>query len=195
MDRITRTLFTTLALAMLLVACSAGAAAPSVASLDDPADGASPSPSASIDPEQARLDFARCMREHGIDMPDPGSGPARRGMTRLGTSDAEKMQAAMEACREQFEGVMGEGPQELTQEQRDAMLAFAQCMREHGIDMPDPNTSGGGLGIQIAPGSGTARIDPESSEFQEAQEACDDLLGDFGPGGGLRIERGTDVAP
>src|SRR5438477_10993926 len=26
---------------------------------------------ASKDPEQAMLDFARCMRDHGIDMPDP----------------------------------------------------------------------------------------------------------------------------
>src|SRR4051812_45316762 len=26
----------------------------------------------------------------------------------------------------------------------DAALAFARCMREHGVDMPDPDTSGGG---------------------------------------------------
>ncbi len=26
------------------------------------------------------------------------------------------------------------------------MLAFAACMREHGVDMPDPDLSGGGGG-------------------------------------------------
>src|SRR5262245_35791076 len=30
----------------------------------------------------------------------------------------------------------------------EAQLAFAQCMREHGIDMPDPGQSGGGMLIQ-----------------------------------------------
>src|SRR5207253_2334340 len=30
-----------------------------------------------------------------------------------------------------------------------AMLAFARCMREHGIDMPDPDTSGGGGMVNI----------------------------------------------
>src|SRR5262245_16643121 len=29
----------------------------------------------------------------------------------------------------------------------DAMLAFARCMREHGVDMPDPDTSSGGPGV------------------------------------------------
>jgi hypothetical protein len=189
MTRTLRLLLTPLALAFLLVACSGTAAAPGVASLDDPADGASPSPSASIDPEQARLDFTRCMREHGIDMPDPGAGP-RGGVTRLGEGDPEKFQEAMEACREHFQGVMGENGPELSQEQRDAMLEFAQCMREHGIDMPDPGSNGGGMRIQIGQGG----IDPQSPEFQEAMEACGELLGEFRPGG-QRVGPGREVAP
>ncbi|MEO8264672.1 MAG: hypothetical protein ABI706_04085 [Ilumatobacteraceae bacterium] len=58
---------------------------------------------------------------------------------------------------------------------QDALLKYAACMRENGIDMADPtfdadgNPTGGGFG----PGSG---IDPRSTEFQTAQTACGDLL-------------------
>jgi hypothetical protein len=58
---------------------------------------------------------------------------------------------------------------------QDALLKYAACMRENGIDMADPtfdadgNPTGGGFG----PGSG---IDPQSDEFQKAQTACSDLL-------------------
>jgi hypothetical protein len=188
MNRTLRVVLIPVLLAVLLAACSASAAGPSVASLDDPAGGASPSPSASVDPEQARLDFTRCMREHGIDMPDPGPG-ARGGATRLRGDDPEKLQKAMEACREHFQGVMGERGPELSQEQLDAMLEFAQCMREHGIDMPDPGN--GGMMVELGKGG----IDPESPEFQEAQEACDDLLGELGPRVEQRVGPGEKEAP
>jgi hypothetical protein len=58
---------------------------------------------------------------------------------------------------------------------QDALLQYAACMRENGIDMADPtfdadgNPTGGGFGA----GSG---IDPRSTEFQTAQTACGDLL-------------------
>ena len=58
---------------------------------------------------------------------------------------------------------------------QDALLKYAACMRENGINMADPtfdadgNPTGGGFGQ----GSG---IDPRSDEFQKAQTACGDLL-------------------
>lgn len=72
---------------------------------------------------------------------------------------------------------------------QDALLRYAACMRENGIDMADPtfdadgNPTGGGFG----PDSG---IDPRSDEFQKAQTACADLMAGVtlgGPrdGGGL----------
>ena len=49
-------------------------------------------------------------------------------------------------------------------------LKYAKCMREHGIDMPDPTfDENGGAQIRIGRGSG---IDPEDPKFQKAQEAC-----------------------
>lgn len=68
---------------------------------------------------------------------------------------------------------------------QDALLKYAACMRENGIDMPDPtfdadgNPSGGGFG----PNSG---IDRSTDEFQAAQTLCGDLLQGVTLGGGGR---------
>lgn len=49
----------------------------------------------------------------------------------------------------------------------DPGLAFAKCMRAHGVsNFPDPTP---GRGIEIAPGSG---LNPQSPAFQRAQSAC-----------------------
>lgn len=66
---------------------------------------------------------------------------------------------------------------------QEARLAFAQCMRDNGVDMDDPtfdadgNVQGGGFG----PDSG---IDFSDEATQAALEACGDLIEDIGPGGG-----------
>ncbi len=52
----------------------------------------------------------------------------------------------------------------------DAMLEYAQCMREHGIDMPDPEFRGGG-------GSFPLPDNADSEEFEAAQEACKQYFG------------------
>jgi hypothetical protein len=54
-------------------------------------------------------------------------------------------------------------------------LKFSQCMRSHGLsNFPDPSPSGG---IHLDASSG---LDPQSPQFQSAQQACKKLL----PGGG-----------
>jgi hypothetical protein len=131
-----------------LAACSANAAAPSgVASLESPGASAeaSAAPSASLDPETAQLEFAKCMRDHGIDMPDPETAPGG-GFTQrveIGKDDAEKMQAAQEAC-DHFLDQAGGPRREMDPAQLDKLVEFAQCMREHGVDMPDPTADGKG---------------------------------------------------
>jgi hypothetical protein len=55
---------------------------------------------------------------------------------------------------------------------RDALVAFAACMRENGVpDFPDPKPSGSGLSLDF---------DPSSPQFKTAQQSCRKLL----PGGG-----------
>ncbi len=126
------------------------------------------------DPERAMLDFARCMREHGIDMPDPkpGEGGTARFEAPSGGGgqlpDQSRFLEADKACRH----LMGDaGPPQLSPEDekevQDAMLAFTRCMREHGLEIPDPEPGGGG--ILARAGEGT---DPRSPHFQAAEKDC-----------------------
>jgi hypothetical protein len=184
--------------ATLLTLAACGGTAPSgVATLQSGAPGAAPgggSPAPSLDPETAQLEFARCMREHGVDVPDPG---AAGGPLVIGGSgpEVEKMQEATEACNHFLEAAFG-APATPDPEMLDKMLAFAKCMREHGIDFPDPNPQGGGVSIQIGPG-GPGAIDPGSDTFQKAQEACQPVLGGEGPvfGGGSVVGPGPGGGP
>jgi hypothetical protein len=125
---------------------------------------------------QALLDYARCMRQHGIDMPDPkfdsGGGVT---MTQGGPGTApvskRKMDAAQQACAKYQKQV--KAPPLSAEEQaefRKAALANARCMRDHGIDFPDPEFGANGEArVRIGKGSG---INPKSAKFQAAQKAC-----------------------
>jgi hypothetical protein len=53
----------------------------------------------------------------------------------------------------------------------EALLRFAECMREHGIEVSDPRSGEGGGAIEFAAGED---VDPE--ELQEADAACRHLL-------------------
>jgi hypothetical protein len=60
--------------------------------------------------------------------------------------------------------------------QQEKALKFAQCMRDHGVPMDDPDPNGG-MGVKIGgPGVDTSKI-------QAAQEACRQFspFGDAGP--------------
>ena len=133
---------------------------------------------------EAMLAFAQCMRDHGIDMPDPQPGEVGIRLQAPQGSSPEEMEAAQEACREHLDDIE---PPEISEQQqeefREAALAHARCMREHGIDMPDPTFGENGrVQMRIGPESG---VDPESPEFQKAQEEC---RGELPEGGALRGE-------
>jgi len=188
----------TAALVVALVAMACGGSGGSgVASLEsaDPGGNADASLSPSIDPEEAALAFAQCMRDNGIDMPDPQVDANGRMRITIGAGggtgeiDRDQMQAAMESCRELMpgSGLGGPGGRELTPEDQDEMLAFTECMREHGVDMSDPQFGEGGGFIRGGPGAsgddGGPAFDPNDTDFQAAQEACRELLPGFGSGG------------
>lgn len=61
----------------------------------------------------------------------------------------------------------------LIEDREEAMLAYAQCMRDHGIDMDDPTLGEGGVGRAFGlGGNGQRQIDRFGEDFQVAQEAC-----------------------
>jgi hypothetical protein len=157
-------------------------------------------------PEDAMLDFARCMREHGIDMPDPDTssgggvmtfkaGGASSGATAI-EIDGDKFREANEACKD----LMGDvGPINMTpeqqQEMQDQALAFSRCMREHGVNMPDPTFGAKGeMMMKIGEEDG---IDPTDPKFEEAQQACGSAFGPAGAkaGAGVSVSGGKVDGP
>lgn len=131
--------------------------------------------------------FAKCLREHGIET-KTSSGPGHEafGVRVKGGGGPGKMEAAQRACaryRPEAEKVKLSPQEKVAREE--AVLKFAKCMREHGIDV-HASTADGGVQIRIGgPGPGPRGPDPESPAFQAAQKACQSLLPLFkhGPAG------------
>jgi hypothetical protein len=154
-------------LALGAAACSAGSAGPGVAQV-----GSSPNASAS---PRGRAAFAACMRKHGVpNFPDSGPITVGRGID----PGSPQFRSAQQACRRMLP--QGGGGVVSAKDQA-AFLAFAACMRSHGLpDFPDPDFSGGGVSIAGGPG-----LDLGSPQFQAAQKACSHYL----PGGGPQVRK------
>ena len=67
----------------------------------------------------------------------------------------------MEACQQFLGDAHRRTGAEIDPEMQDKMLEFAKCMRDNGVDFPDPDFSGGGGRIQIG---GPGGIDPSSKD-------------------------------
>ena len=141
--------------------------------------------------EQAQLAFARCMRENGVDMPDPKFGSGGRveitPETQRDFSRAEFERAARR-CEKHRQNLK---PPRLDPKDetalRDAMVRFARCMREQGIDMPDPKThEGGGVSVSLPD-----NVRPDDPRLMAAHRKCQPILAEAEkraglPGGGPR---------
>jgi hypothetical protein len=138
----------------------------------DPA--ASASPGQSIDARDAQLRYAQCMRENGIDVPDPEPGKPVRITGNGDKTNYDKLQAAQKKCQPILEQG-GVAPDPNDPARQDANLKFAQCMREHGVNVPDPKP-GEGLKIQAQDG--------DKAKIEAAQKECRQHLPGGGPGGG-----------
>ncbi|GGM33046.1 hypothetical protein GCM10012275_00560 [Longimycelium tulufanense] len=53
------------------------------------------------------------------------------------------------------------------------LVKFAQCMRENGIDMPDPDPNGGGIRIQAQTGG---ESEADTKKMEEASKKCERYL-------------------
>jgi hypothetical protein len=189
------------ALTLVLAACGGSGDSNGVASLTDTTGQSTTNGSSGNtgtgkkDPEEAALEYTKCMREHGVDMPDPGAGGELRLEVRPG--NREKVENAQKACEDLLENARPRLSEEQQAAMQEALLAFAKCMRQHGIDMPDPKFSEGGRVTQQQFGRGG--VDPDDPKFQEAAEACEPImeearrkagLPEGGPGRGLRRSGG-----
>lgn len=135
--------------------------------------GADPSVAASADVPDAdrQLKFAQCMRENGVEMPDPE--PGGRPNLRFGPdTDPGKVEAAMQKCRT----FLPNGGQRLRldPEQVERMRAMAACMRQNGVpDFPDPDADGR---IRMD----RAVVDRDDPKVRAAFEKCREFAPGFG---------------
>ncbi|GAB2873489.1 hypothetical protein [Lentzea nigeriaca] len=96
--------------------------------------------------------FAQCMRDNGIDMPDPKQDDKGGVMIEASPGDGsppdeEKMKAAHEACKKHLPN--GGEFKPPSPEEQDKMRQNAKCMRDKGYNWPDPKFDGGGAAESI----------------------------------------------
>ncbi|MEU6250543.1 hypothetical protein [Glycomyces sp. NPDC047010] len=117
--------------------------------------------------EEALQAFAECMRDQGIDFPDPDPDGGFAGAEEL-REIMEDQPEAVEACQDH----LASGEQNLDDpEVQASLLEFSQCMRDNGVeDMPDPGEDGFGPTLLEE-----GQADPE---WDAAIEACQDVLGE-----------------
>jgi hypothetical protein len=132
-----------------------------------------------LDGFEEALAYSECMRENGIaEFPDPeqqGEGGMGLSLPEGMDPEDEDFKAAEEACEDLMPGP--EAGEELDPEVYDALLDYSECMRENGVTgFPDPEP-GGGIIM-----NGDMGFDPQSEEFQAADEACKDLRPERGEG-------------
>jgi len=165
----TRLLVAALAATASLAACGAG----------EPAGKPTSEANRQAEARKAMLDYAKCMRQHGVDMPDPqfdGGHVSQKGPVHVNEAKMRKADGACESIRDRIK------PPELSDEEKaefkQKAVAHSRCMREHGVDLPDPTfDENGGAQVHIPKGGG---LNPETAKFKAAEKACSKLM----PGAG-----------
>lgn len=122
--------------------------------------------------EAAELAYAECMREHGYDWPDPvwdGGGWDTHIEEEIDYDSPEYQQNAAECEEVRLEvgpAGMPDGGEDI-----DAFLQerldFAACMRDEGIEFPDPQVDEQGIGELAGP------IDGDQEAFDAATATCE----------------------
>jgi hypothetical protein len=176
--RISLSLLALFALSLPAAGCGSGSSPSSVASIrSGAASTASVTPGAPATLSRPQLEqdavaFAGCMRSHGVPgFPDPTTSP--RGFKEsLNPSmvHTAAFRAARSACRHLLPGAGPPGPSPArSQAQIAEILAFARCIRGHGVpNFPDPS-GGGELTHEMLARAG---VDIREPAVQSAADAC-----------------------
>ncbi|MEV6603845.1 hypothetical protein [Kutzneria sp. NPDC051319] len=139
--------------ALLLAGCGQAQDTGKVASLN------SSNPTTSGAPKKGGFElddlrkYTKCLRDHGLDVPDPDPNGGRIKLAPDNPDDA-KGKAAIEACKSL---VPDSGPPPtMDADQLDKLHKKVQCMRDHGVHMDDPSPE---KSLQIGgPGDDPAKV-------------------------------------
>ena len=140
------------------------------------------------------ISMSKCMRANGVpNFPDPREGPDGGGVGWPGGGPVMISRDVLLIMGQQLAGpavasaarsckqYMAPGsPPAVSESERVAAIANAECMRVHGVpNFPDPTFSGGQLN------AGLDAVNPQAPAFKRAAAEC----GDVG-GGGQRLVAG-----
>jgi hypothetical protein len=218
-----------LCVGVALAGCGGGGGGADVASLSgDTSTTVKAKSSSSVkDQRDALLAYTKCLRKEGIHVDDPtfgndgpsGNGTAHQlgdgttdgpsaviatpgGSISLPSPDDPAFKAADVKCKPILDAAQADMPKPSPEQQAEAQdraLAFAKCMRKHGVDMPDPTfDSKGGISIMLPSGaapdssSGPSTGKGPSKAVQAASKACEKTnpMGKGGPGFGMTSSGG-----
>jgi hypothetical protein len=191
------------ALGAIGVAACGGSSSPHVASLGS-SSGSTPVSTTTLpkgNPTQLLDEWASCMRSNGVpDMSDPtitSSGAIHITMPADANSDGkESLDPGSGPCGSYLQGASQalRGGQPVQKPDPAKLLKYSQCMQANGFpQFPDPSP-GGGLSLQITPGSS---MNPGNPAFQNASKMCSKKTGvpAFGnpssaPRGAIEVQSG-----
>jgi hypothetical protein len=124
------------------------------------------------DVAKAAMDFVKCMRDKGFQVPDPtfdDQGLPRFGQLRGAVKDPD-FDTARRTCAAPLDAALtAAGKTVKKPTDTSGLLPFARCMREQGIDFPDPVPD---QPLQIP------KAALNSPAWEPAAQACADKLPD-----------------
>ena len=153
----------------LVTACGSGGedGGDGVASIPDGETTSSAAPQDDDKTDDDRMrEYATCMKEHGFEVGEMGEGS---GMP--AGADKEKYEKADSECKKLLPNG-GAAPGGMSGEDLDEARELAKCLREHGLDVPDPTGDGPLMTDETA----------DQETIDKAMEAC--APGGIGEGNG-----------
>ena len=139
----------------------------------------SSAPTASLSADDQRLQFVQCLRDNGVDVPDDAlsEGPGAIDL------QSQQVRDALKACEDSAPNLGGDGPGgAMSEEQQTQFIALAECMRDEGVDFPDPKfDANGNLDLGALASGG---INPSDPKVQAAFQTCSKKVDIQMPGGG-----------
>jgi hypothetical protein len=135
--------------------------------------------------------FSACMRAHGVpNFPDPDSS-GRIQIPSTIDDRSPTVRAAYRACRSLAPSESSLTDHGETLGSQEQLLAFARCMRAHGVPtFPDPQLMNGHLRMHTS-----GQIDPNSPVVKAAIAACQGKLRGESSAGAAKLVQGAAGPP
>jgi len=162
-------------LVLALSACSSTGQSSGIAQLGNPTSNPTASAKAAGSAEDQAIAFAQCMRDNGVDFPDP-TVDAQGNPSFAGAFDRSKsgginpggtsFRTAITACADLAKGLQigGGGGGGFDQTAiKEALYTYTQCLRDQGLDVGDITLGAGRAGGGAAAGSGGNAAPPSAA--------------------------------